>query len=102
MAEKAQSTHTSRQQHRSTVSAHEIVEGVVDTNKCMLAFQTDRVKKSFLVCEIANNLENGLVRVSAELPTCMPSSKIPYGTTSTSDESQSFQTSEDNSNEEHL
>ena len=58
------------------------------------------VKKSFLVCGIANNLdgsENGLVRVPAELP----SFKIPYGS-STSDETESdpFQTSEDNDSNE--
>ena len=59
------------------------------------------MKKSFLVCGIANNLdgsENGLVRVPAELQ----SFEIPYSTSSTSDETESdrFQTSDDSSEED--
>ena len=46
------------------------VEWIADANKCLHS-QTDMVKKSFLVCGIANNLngsESGIVRVAAEIP----------------------------------
>ena len=98
MADKASSIHTASK--ILTASKSDIVEWIVNANK-FLHSQTDTVKKSFLVCGIANNLdgsEYGIVRVAAEIPLF----GIPYSTSSSSDETESdpFQTSDDNSEED--